>query len=77
MLVIITVILQTLNIRIGIPQGSILGPLLLLLYVNDLNYVSPKLSCIQFSDDTNIFSTGSSLDYIFNVLNCVNQYMAT
>ena len=60
----------TLNTSIGIPQGSILGPLVFLLYVDDLNYVSPNLSCIQFADDTNIFSTGSSLDDIFNVLNC-------
>ena len=36
-------------------------------HVNDLNYVSPNLSYIQFAEDTNIFSTGTSLDDIFNV----------
>ncbi len=57
------------NITIGVPQGSILGPLLFLLYVNDLSCISPKLSYIQFADDTNIFMTGNSLEDIFNVLN--------
>ena len=67
----------TLNTSIGIPQCSILGPLLFILYVNDLNYVSPNLSCIQFAEDTNIFSSGSSLDDIFNVLNCELESIST
>ena len=61
----------TLNTSIGIPQGSIL------LYVNDLNCVSPNLSYIKFADDTNIFSTGTSLDDIFNVLKCELESIST
>ena len=39
----------------GIPQGSTLGPLLFLLYINDLPNCSNKLSFRIFADDTNLF----------------------
>ena len=52
---------DTENIEIGVPQGSILGPLLFLLYINDLCNISHKVSFIQFADDTSIYCTGSSL----------------
>ena len=39
----------------GIPQGSTLGPLLFLLYINDITNSSEKLSFRLFADDTNIF----------------------
>ena len=43
----------------GIPQGSTLGPLLFLLYINDITNSSEKLWFRLFADDTNIFFSSS------------------
>ena len=43
------------NISCRAPQGPILGPLLFLVYVNDLNKTCDVLGPIMFADDTNLF----------------------
>ena len=50
-----------LEIKHGVPWGSVLGPLLFLLYMNDLSIISKKLTFYLFADDTNIYSESSNL----------------
>ena len=57
------------NVICGVPQGSILGPLLLLLYINDLPNVSKLLSSIMFADDTNMFLEHHDIKYLESVIN--------
>ena len=45
----------TLPIRTGVPQGSILGPSLFILYINDIVNVSEDAELLLFADDTNVF----------------------
>ena len=44
------------SVDCGVPQGSVLGPLFFLLYVNDMAKVSEELELVLFADDTNIFA---------------------
>ena len=53
----------------GVPQGSIMGQLLFLLYVNDIANVSTSLLPILFVDDTNVFLTGNNIDRIIEIMN--------
>ena len=62
------------------PQGSILGPKLFILYVNDICNISKMLKFVLFADDTNIFCSGHDAmqlsRYISNELDTLSVWFA-
>ena len=55
---------QQYNVEFGTPQGSVLGPLIFLIFCNDLHLHLTFLSCIQFADDTTLYISHTNLNFI-------------
>ena len=60
---------RTMNLTCGVPQGLILGPLLFIIYVNDICMVSALLFKIAYADDTCVGAQGHKFDDLINTLN--------
>ena len=62
------------NMICGVPQGSIPGPLLFLIFINDLCHSTPLLEAILIADDTNLFYSHNNVKELFRTMNAELSY---
>ena len=63
------------QVTIGVPQGSILGPLLFILYINDLPNISKDITCLSYADDTAIIFKNKDPKKLQNIVDTVTHKM--
>ena len=63
------------TISCGVPQGSVLGPLLFLLYTSDLNQIIKFCKVHDFADDTNLLYLSDSIKKLNKLVNADLKYL--
>ena len=69
---------EFMEIKSGVPQGSILGPLLFLIYINNIAYLCPDLNIDLYADDSTLFKSDTELSrvesHLQSNLNCISEW---
>ena len=71
---------ETKSVSIGVPQGSILGPLLFLIYINDLPSVTPIFHMLMYVDDTTLYCNLNGVNSevkINNELSKISEWLSS